>query len=160
MASELLRITDPHLVQYSSQQLTWVDANNGQAAPLPLLRTLHAALGTPAMGALHQLLECRSSSAAAAAVQLCRAELSSGETPALIVCRLPCPPSRHLLLGQANIINRSFLNQRSCSMILPCMQLYKAPAPEAPAVEAGAVWQLQSSASRLAMPAAGAAAAL
>ncbi|KAK9819467.1 hypothetical protein WJX74_009419 [Apatococcus lobatus] len=78
VASELLRIADPQLLQHSSQQMAWVDATGRQAAPLHLLQTLHDSLGTPAMGALHKLLGRRICSAAAAAVQLCRAELSSG----------------------------------------------------------------------------------
>lgn len=59
--------------------MAWEDSKGGQAAPLQLLSTLHEALGTPAMGALLQLLQRRMSTAAAAAVQLCRTELASGE---------------------------------------------------------------------------------
>ncbi|KAK9863853.1 hypothetical protein WJX84_008298 [Apatococcus fuscideae] len=78
IASELLRITEPHLMQFSQQQMAWVGAGEGQAAPLQLFRLLHEALGTPALGALHQLLERRQASARGAAGQLCRAELLSG----------------------------------------------------------------------------------
>ena len=133
MASELLRITDPHLVHYSSQQLAWVDANNGQAAPLHLLRTLHDALGTPAMGALHQLLECRASSAAAAAVQLCRAELSSGETR-LLWPRADCHAPLQAHVAQPGEPHHSF-HQGLVGEGCHYMELWRAPGPEAGAVE-------------------------